>query len=604
MKQLFLLCVFCLGLYATSLHVNDNKEQIITNQVDILQKDVSFEKAIHETNYKNIPNTRKFLRQNLSNQNYWLKFSLKNTKNTSLKKTLTFFWKNTDIDLYTKSFNTIEGPFPLAGNNQTGVFYHELIFAPKQISEIYLHVKKTKIIQDFHEISLLNTKDFLDTIIQEKGFYDNGFLMGILISMLFFNIILFLSTSRKHHLYFALSISIMILIFSHIRWYVFEAFPDYSNYVYHLFRVINPRILIICLILFTKDFFQLKKRFPKINTILNIYLFFACTMLFFPYSLVDVSFLEIGLPLLLITGIFCLKKYEYSALFYIFGILSIIPIMIIHNMVDKNIYYNFHQIFQMCAVLCSFWISCATYINLKNIVEERIAYEKQSCVQSRFTTMGEVIGNIAHQWRQPLNHLASVVLNIEMHNENKALTKTILEKMLNDMKQQLNHMSMTIDDFMNFFAQKEVQEQCSYKEIIYKIKDILQASLNNYNITLHVKVQTELTMLINTSKLKQVLLIILANSMDALKESTNTNKEITVIIEKDSIAIIDNAGGIDKKIINKIFDPYFTTKQEKHGTGLGLYTAKNIIEKNMNGKLKVENIKDGVKFTILLAKRI
>lgn len=242
MRVVFLLLTLCFGLYAAPLYVNDSKEQIINQQIMVLAKDVSLQEAIQSEKFQEIPNIRRFLRQNLSNQTYWLKLTLLNAHNTSLQKSLAFFWKNAELDLYYQKIEMVHGPYALSGSNETGVFSHNVVLDPKEYVHVYLHVKQTKLSQDFHELTLLNTQDLMDVILEQSSFYDNGYLLGMLKSILFFSIIMYLSTRRKSHFFFAIFIGLLILIFSHYRWYLFEVFVDYPEHLYNFFRSSIPTI--------------------------------------------------------------------------------------------------------------------------------------------------------------------------------------------------------------------------------------------------------------------------------------------------------------------------------------------------------------------------
>lgn len=221
--------------------------------------------------------------------------------------------------------------------------------------------------------------------------------------------------------------------------------------------------------------------------------------------------------------------------------------------------------------------------------------------QSKLAAMGEMIGAISHQWRQPLNTLALQVQFIEEdYNENE-IDKNYITSFSNKCMNQINYMSKTIDDFKNFFkSQKKIQEFNTYDKI-KESTNLIKAQLDNFNIDINIKGEK---ILINNypNEFCQVILNIINNSKDAIVENNIMDGNINInIIKKDNLAQIiieDNAGGIPIKIIEKIFEPYFTTKEQGKGTGLGLYMAKVIIEDNMKGKIQVENTKDGSKFII------
>ena len=229
--------------------------------------------------------------------------------------------------------------------------------------------------------------------------------------------------------------------------------------------------------------------------------------------------------------------------------------------------------------------------------------------QSRSAAMGEMIGNIAHQWRQPLNVLSVRNITLYTHYQQGNLTDNIMEAYIENSTKTLQHMSNTIDDFRNFFKKDKIKEDFNVTEIIEKSFDIINDALINNNIVYNILSNSK-TIMINgyKSEFSQVILNILTNSKDAIKSKKIDSGRIQVkIFEKTNqiiISIEDNAGGISNDIIPKIFDPYFTTKHQSEGTGIGLYMSKMIIEKNMGGHITVENGEDGAIFKIIFESKL
>jgi len=247
-------------------------------------------------------------------------------------------------------------------------------------------------------------------------------------------------------------------------------------------------------------------------------------------------------------------------------------------------------------------------------VTEKLKQEKESLQkdmiliqQSKMASMGEMIGNIAHQWRQPLNALGLTIQKIKLYYDEDILTDEILTESVDKSKKLIRHMSSTIDDFRNFFKTDKVKHEFVVKDAITSTLDLLEASFKNNNINLTIKDNSNNIQYIGLkNELEQVLLNLLKNSKDALIDNKISNPKIDVIINEDekniSIDVEDNAGGIPKDIIDKVFEPYFTTKEQGSGTGIGLYMSKMIIESNMNGTLSVKNKDNGACFTIFLVK--
>ncbi len=235
-------------------------------------------------------------------------------------------------------------------------------------------------------------------------------------------------------------------------------------------------------------------------------------------------------------------------------------------------------------------------------IEKRRAQEQILIQQSRQAAMGEMIGNIAHQWRQPLNALGLVLQNIYFAYKMGELDEEFLKRSIDKGNKLTKMMSKTIDDFRNFFKPNKAKENFKVSKIINDTIELIEASYINHNIELFKELDEELQIEGYPSEFSQVILNILSNAKDALIEREIEKPKVYIkSFKKDDqivITIEDNAGGIDKKIINKIFDPYFTTKEEGKGTGIGLYMSKMIVENNMKGKIEAVNGENGAIFII------
>jgi len=223
--------------------------------------------------------------------------------------------------------------------------------------------------------------------------------------------------------------------------------------------------------------------------------------------------------------------------------------------------------------------------------------------QGRQAAMGEMIGNIAHQWRQPLNSLGLIVQELLMTYGREDFNKDTLAASVKKAMALINHMSRTIEDFRNYFKPDQNKMRFSVKQAIDKTLALVEPSLKSLNINVEFVEIEDVYINGYANEYSQVLLNILLNSRDAFQDrSIDFKRVITIGVFADNnrsvLSIADNAGGIPEDIIDKIFDPYFTTKGPDKGTGIGLYMAKTIIEKNMGGRLTVSNTSDGADFRI------
>lgn len=250
-----------------------------------------------------------------------------------------------------------------------------------------------------------------------------------------------------------------------------------------------------------------------------------------------------------------------------------------------------------------------TELEEKVIVETSKQKEQEQLLiqQTRLAAMGEMIGNIAHQWRQPLNALGLILQNLKFSYEIGELDEKMIDKSVKKATMLTENMSKTIDDFRNFFRPNKAKENFKINEGITKAVELIESTFEHNNIKLEKDfVSSEIEFFGFANEFSQVILNLLTNAKDAVLENKIENPLIIIQTKIDDeyiyISIKDNGLGIKDEIINKIFEPYFTTKENSNGTGIGLYMSKIIVEKNMKGNLKVENTNKGAKFSIHIPK--
>ena len=250
-----------------------------------------------------------------------------------------------------------------------------------------------------------------------------------------------------------------------------------------------------------------------------------------------------------------------------------------------------------------------TYLELEMQTEERVRAmeelrEKEQMLihQSRQAAMGEMIGNIAHQWRQPLNALGLTVQQLLMFYDLGELSRDCLDKSVLQSMELIQHMSRTIDDFRNYFRPDKEKVDFKVREAITNTLSLIEDSFKNQRIGIEVVAKNDPAIYGYPNEFAQALLNILNNARDALTEREIDDPRVTITICSEEgcavVTVADNAGGIPEEIICKIFDPYFTTKGPQRGTGVGLFMSKAIIEKNMGGRLAARNIAGGAEFRI------
>jgi PAS domain S-box-containing protein len=235
-------------------------------------------------------------------------------------------------------------------------------------------------------------------------------------------------------------------------------------------------------------------------------------------------------------------------------------------------------------------------------VEAMREKEQMLIQQSRQAAMGEMIGNIAHQWRQPLNVLGLTIQSLLMTYDHGKFSREFMERSVSKSMGLIMHMSKTIDDFKNYFKPDKEKVAFDVQDVIEDTLSLLEGSFHNPSITVDIDTRAKPVIHGYRNEFSQVLLNILTNARDAFIERKISDPAIIITIDSEDgravLTIADNAGGVAEGIIDKIFDPYFTTKGPQLGTGIGLFMSKAIIEKNMGGHLSVRNINNGTEFRI------
>jgi PAS domain S-box-containing protein len=222
--------------------------------------------------------------------------------------------------------------------------------------------------------------------------------------------------------------------------------------------------------------------------------------------------------------------------------------------------------------------------------------------QSRLAAMGEMINNIAHQWRQPLNNIGLIIQNLQFSYETGTITRQEMQEEIGKTMDIIIHMSRTIDDFRNFFRKDKDRSTFPVSKTVHRAIEFVSSAMSNRNIKVKFEDNDNVTASGYQNEYAQVLLNILSNASEACVERCIEAPCITIRISSENgrsvVCISDNCGGIADEIMPKIFDPYFTTRSPDKGTGIGLYMSKVIIEQNMNGRLTASNTGSGVEFRI------
>jgi signal transduction histidine kinase len=451
---------------------------------------------------------------------------------------------------------------------------------------------KLAIISSIFFISLLNYKKilFLKPYIYShyplSSVIISAISLGVIFAVLVYNLALYFYSKEREHLFYALAQSSSLLFFITLEALYISPFNDLYNIDSLRVHSFSRISLLIFSMLFIRDFLQ-TRNIKKLDSIIAGVLFLAyidIPLVLFTGQNILTNLIPLYLLIWLVvseSNRLIEKKNKAYYLFYISWNLIIVTAILNYLNLTDLVCKDFpflHIAFSIEAIL----LSLALTYKIKLLQEEKDKQQSLLLQQSRLASMGEMIASIAHQWRQPLTHLSYLFMNIKKNSH----SSDVVELKIKEANEQLKYMSKTIDDFRNFYNPSKSKEEFDIKKACQNASKIANISLNIIEIELF-------SFFGNQNEFEQVVLNIINNSKDA-KEDV----KIDIVIKKPTITIIDDAGGIKMEHIKKIFDPYFSTK--KGSDGIGLYIAKSIIEKQMNGKLDVKSDKFGTSFIISL----
>lgn len=601
----FIALIFFNSCYA--LDISEN-EVPIYKEIELSYNILNIHEAIeNNSKFKKIKRYRRILHRKTSN-NLWLKITLENKTSNSLERVLALKWDRAYFELYLVSNKKIIFSQNILNDNyikQSNSF----VVGPNSSVDLYLKVKIKKALDQFSYLYILDKNIINKFVISKERYYHHGLYFGILLTMAMYSFFMFFSIKEKGYLYLGLYQAWILIVTSDLYQYGFILLEDYPILSNLILKEMLSYSMMFFSIIFTKEFLNTKKEMPRLNLFLNI-----AMVLLIPLSLIHnpVDYSSFLYIVYVLVGIYAYNKKDTSALFYTLGFLGFTSYLVLLNLArlfDWNFYFEYLYAKQFFTCVESFSLTMALYLKICSIVKEREKAlkevrekERMMLVQSRFASMGEMLASIAHQWRQPLNHIDMILGNILLAFENKKLSFDYLSKKTYEADKQLKYMSNTIEDFTNFFAIKGSLESFTLEEVVKYSLELVDSRCKKYSIKTHLQIDSYKNYTNYKNELIQVIMIVLNNAIDALMQNNIEDRIIDIKIEENKIIISDNAGGIPDNVIKKIFDPYFSTKDKKFGTGLGLYTAKMIIDNLIKGKIVAKNSKNGASFTVKINK--
>lgn len=545
---------------------------------------------------------------------YWLKIDIKNLSNETTKNALVIPYNLLDyIDIFQLKNNhlTLKRQFGDLREYKNDGSLPDPTFVvslkPNE-SKVFFYKIQTQGSMNI-ELNIKSYKEFENYSLEKSIIL--SFYFGAIFIMLIYNFILYLMIKDKSYLYYLL-FHIDYLFFTLSlngisAAYIWPTVPFINSFAIVVLMSIGSSLAVI----FTIEFLNIKKQSPKLYKLLmglfwiNVVMTFSIIFLGYHISSMLTSLVSlISILIILPSSIYShfVSKNPNAKFFALAWGILLIGIFIIHfrniGVLPVNVFTSYSPLIGAFMELTLLSIALAYRYNIQ---KQQIAIKDNILEkQSRHASMGEMISNIAHQWRQPINRINLSLEVIEEIIKDDKIDNPIINKRIDNSKKNIQYMSQTIDDFSNFFSPNKSKNKFNIYETINKALNLLQSRTSN--ITIDLKIDKEINFYGFENEFVQILLVILNNAIDNFELTNQKEKNINIVTKKEndniSISICDNGGGISKENINYIFDPYFTTKFKTQGTGIGLYMAKTLIETSMNGKLNVTSNKGKTTFII------
>ena len=565
----------------------------------------------------------KALFNNFSNLNraYWAKLELKNITQHSKD----YYFQSENQFTYSIEFFLIKKN-QIINSIKDGVIHknHNRLFNTNHmIFPITLAPHEEAIvlfkIRNYNKIDIhfsLRTKEYLIGFYQTYSLIEGIFFGGMLI-MMFYNLFLYFLLKHRAYLYYVFYTFWLIVYFLGLFGFSERYFPDYQWIFY-----MSSGAFFVSMTLFIESILNVKEKLPKVYLLFQIFMLYfivftllnclALEMQAFFYAQILFNLFFILVPIyvvFVISTTYYLAYYKndtvakfYSVIWTIVSAVGLLLPLFYLNIFEIEIHSDY--IFQF---LVLFEVLCFSFIlayKIKLIQKEKKSQSSLLVQQSKLASMGEMISAIAHQWRQPLSEINGIVLEIDIKSRKEELSSITLDKYLNEIEEVTAYLSGTISDFMNFFKHDKVINHFEIEDAINRAIKLLSLSHKKHYIEILYDMDENIKLYSYQSELIQALLILMNNSMDAIALREIIQPKIILKSRRDReniiITIEDNAGGIPLDIMDKIYNPYFTTKHEFKGTGLGLYILKMLIEKSMQGSIKIYNVNRGVICTLSL----
>ncbi|OUR73767.1 hypothetical protein A9Q76_02085 [Arcobacter sp. 31_11_sub10_T18] len=574
--------IFFVLLFVSSISANYLKN------ISILEIDNN------NTTFENIKNSNKFQKVTLplikhTNKSYFIKFNLDETSFNEEEYIVSFtsFFSNLSLeDKYSLDENIFIGQSIITLNSQN---IQETFFLKLENTHGYMNL----------DIDVTPTKEYISNMVLIKMFQSLAY--GIVLASCLTYLIFYFFNGKKSYLYYSLT---QLLILGIII-YEINIFPKNNAYIeltlFYLFSLFSN--------LFVQYFFHTKNEHSFFHVLLK-YIIYINTLIFLIAIVFENNTLYNYLPyssswiIYLIIAVISLTKGNKAAVFFLLGwfvlVFSFFTTELCLLYFEKEFISTFEILFHLVVPFQSLVLVFALSYKFKLMKKGYINQREIIHHQNKLASMGEMIENISHQWKQPLTQLSYVLMTIKTAFKHNKLSLEYLENKTEEASNQIKFMSNTITDFSDFLSLKKEKESFFIVDEIYRVISLIQDSFTFFSIKIEVNSDKNHLLLNYKGELTHVIFNLLNNSKDAFSKKQVKNPKITINIKKVNsnilIFIEDNAGGVDENIVKEIFQPYFTTKE--NGLGIGLYMSRKIIEESIFGNLSFKNKDEGAEFCI------
>ena len=554
----------------------------------------------------------------VSTKAHWLRYSIENNSTTSKAYYLEYDVSTINfLDVYILQNGIVEQQYITGAHRpleNRALVYHSYLF-PLELKagekkEIYVRMKHLFSTIPANMILKEQTLFLLDDY--AKNVFE-GVFFGVIIVMFFYNLILYIMTRYKPYLAYILYIGSLGTWLSLRMGYGMYIFDFISVDIYRYFEISISILFTVFIIWFITGILDLKKVMPKIYKMFQgISLVFLLSwasiviLLFldiegyyeYPSLLFFLNFLAMNIGIVMITALLALRGNKTALYLFLAWMLFVSSMMILSLSLTNVIPpYNWIMPYMQMTMLVE-------VVLFSLILGDRYRQQEQLIrQQSRLASMGSMIENIAHQWRQPLSEINADLLALEMHIVDD--DKENIKKRIQIIEEKTQMMSETIDDFQNFYEKGKPKETFDLEKLVQKSKHLLEDRMVKYHIQCKVHTIGTFTLYGVENEYLQVLLAILNNAIDALKQNDEEDRKLDIFLSKEEtqalLQIKNNGKQIEARDMMKIFEPYYTTKESKNQNGIGLFMSKKIIEESFQGSLEIENVAKGVNVMIKVA---